>query len=55
VVHEFLLGLFVTITTPVTLILLGRAAVFRDRTEGNPLVPLREPPRDVVEPAPAED
>src|SRR5690606_22801720 len=29
VLHEFLLGVFVTITTPVTLTLLARAAVFR--------------------------
>jgi multicomponent K+:H+ antiporter subunit G len=41
VLHEILLGVFVTATTPVTLMLLGRAAVFRDRTEGNPAVPLR--------------
>jgi multicomponent K+:H+ antiporter subunit G len=41
VLHELLLGLFVTITTPVTLMLLGRAAVFRDGAEGNPAVPLR--------------
>jgi multicomponent K+:H+ antiporter subunit G len=41
VLHELLLGLFVTITTPVTLMLLGRAAVFRDRAEGNPAVPVR--------------
>jgi multicomponent K+:H+ antiporter subunit G len=43
VLHELLLGLFVTVTTPVTLMLLGRAAVFRDRAEGNPAVPGREP------------
>jgi multicomponent K+:H+ antiporter subunit G len=42
VLHELLLGLFVTVTTPVTLMLLGRAAVFRDRAEGNPAVPGRE-------------
>ncbi len=42
VLHEFLLGVFVTITTPITLMLLARAAVFRDRAEGNPLVSLRE-------------
>lgn len=32
--REILIGLFLTITTPVTLILLARAALFRDRTEG---------------------
>jgi multicomponent K+:H+ antiporter subunit G len=31
VLHEVLLGLFVTVTTPVTLMLLGRAALWRDR------------------------
>src|SRR5690606_37788584 len=36
VMHEFLIGIFVTITTPVTLMLLGRATIYRDRTEGNP-------------------
>ncbi|WP_284878017.1 monovalent cation/H(+) antiporter subunit G [Brevundimonas sp. MEB006b] len=32
--REILIGLFLTVTTPVTLILLARAALFRDRTEG---------------------
>ncbi|HBI20237.1 MULTISPECIES: monovalent cation/H(+) antiporter subunit G [unclassified Brevundimonas] len=31
--RELLIGLFLTVTTPVTLILLARAALFRDRTE----------------------
>ncbi|MCV3238572.1 monovalent cation/H(+) antiporter subunit G [Mesorhizobium sp. ZC-5] len=38
-VHEILIGVFVTITTPVTLMLLARAALYRDRTEGNANVP----------------
>ena len=33
VVHEILIGIFVTVTTPVTLMLLGRAALYRDRAE----------------------
>lgn len=33
VLHEFLIGAFVMITTPVTLLLLGRAALQRDRAE----------------------
>ncbi|SCW74568.1 multicomponent K+:H+ antiporter subunit G [Sphingobium faniae] len=33
VVHEILIALFVTLTTPVTLILLARAAIYRDRSE----------------------
>lgn len=43
VVHEILIGIFVTVTTPVTLMLLARAALHRDRAEGNPDVP-SEPP-----------
>ncbi|WP_165222384.1 monovalent cation/H(+) antiporter subunit G [Affinirhizobium pseudoryzae] len=39
VLHEILIGIFVTLTTPITLILLARAALHRDRTEGNPSVP----------------
>jgi multicomponent K+:H+ antiporter subunit G len=31
VLHEVLIGFFVSITTPVTLMLLGRATVYRDR------------------------
>lgn len=40
VLHEILIGLFVTLTTPVTLILLVRAALYRDRVEN------RDVPRD---------
>ena len=43
VLHELLVGVFVTVTTPVTLMLLGRAAVFRDRSDGRPEVPPRRP------------
>lgn len=39
VLHEILIGIFVTLTTPVTLILLARAALHRDRAEGNSTVP----------------
>ncbi|TRL40861.1 cation:proton antiporter [Rhizobium straminoryzae] len=35
VLHEILIGIFVTLTTPITLILLARAALHRDRSEGN--------------------
>ena len=34
-----LIGVFVTVTTPVTLMMLGRAALYRDRSELNPGVP----------------
>ena len=33
VLHEFLIIVFVTVTTPVTLMILVRAALFRDRLE----------------------
>ena len=45
VVHELLIGIFVTVTTPVTLMLLGRAALYRDRAEANPDVPAFDPPK----------
>jgi multicomponent K+:H+ antiporter subunit G len=41
VVHEILIGAFITVTTPVTLMLLARAALYRDRTEGIGGVPSR--------------
>lgn len=34
VMHEVVIGIFVIVTTPVTLMLLGRAALHRDRLEG---------------------
>lgn len=37
--QDLLIGLFLTVTTPVTLILLARAAAFRDRIEGENDVP----------------
>lgn len=39
VLHEILILVFVTVTTPVTLMLLSRAALHRDRSDGNPDVP----------------
>lgn len=33
-VHELVIGICVMVTTPVTLMFLGRAALHRDRTEG---------------------
>jgi len=39
VLHEILIAAFVTVTTPVTLMLLARAALYRDRTENNDGVP----------------
>ena len=43
-VHEVLIGLFVTITTPVTLMLLASASLYRDRVEGNNAAPKKDPP-----------
>lgn len=40
-IHELLIAGFVTVTTPVTLMLLARAALYRDRTEGEKGVPSR--------------
>ncbi len=51
VFHEFLIGVFVTITMPVTLVMLSRAALYRDRVEGNDNVPEQDPPkRTLVDP-----
>ncbi len=39
--HEILITAFVLVTTPVTLMLLARAALYRDRAEDNQHVPPR--------------
>lgn len=39
VLHELLILLFVLVTTPVTLMLLARAALHRDRAEGHDVAP----------------
>ena len=38
-VHEILIAIFVTLTTPITLMLLVRATLYRDRSEGSKAVP----------------
>jgi multicomponent K+:H+ antiporter subunit G len=43
--HEILIAVFVTLTTPVTLMLLVRAALYRDRIEGSQDVPAAEDAR----------
>ena len=45
IVHELLIGVFLTVTTPITLMLLVRAALYRDREEGSGDVP-QAGPRD---------
>jgi multicomponent K+:H+ antiporter subunit G len=42
VVHEALVFVFILVTTPVTLMLLARAALYRDRAEGDTSVPAAE-------------
>jgi multicomponent K+:H+ antiporter subunit G len=42
VLHEFLIVVFVTLTTPVTLTILVRAALFRDRSENPDGVPKQD-------------
>jgi multicomponent K+:H+ antiporter subunit G len=44
VLHELLIAVFLTLTTPISLMLVVRAALFRDRQEGSPDVPALEPP-----------
>lgn len=43
VLHELLIAIFLTMTTPISLMLVVRAALYRDRQEGNPEVPAVEP------------
>jgi multicomponent K+:H+ antiporter subunit G len=44
ILHEIVIGLFVMITTPVTLMVLGAAALKRDRDEKDGAVQLVPPP-----------
>jgi multicomponent K+:H+ antiporter subunit G len=50
VVHEVLIAVFVTLTTPVTLLLVVRAALYRDRTEGSRDVPAIEMLENLIPP-----
>lgn len=52
-VHELVIGLCVMVTTPVTLMFLGRAALHRDRAEGRPGIPgaQKRTPPDPTDPA----
>lgn len=42
VIHEILIGVFVTVTTPITFMLLARAALHRDRAERNGKAPEKQ-------------
>lgn len=55
VFHEILVGVFVTVTMPVTLMLLGRAALYRDRSAGSPDVPPMDPPKGSLVATTGED
>jgi multicomponent K+:H+ antiporter subunit G len=50
VFHEILIGIFVTVTTPVTLMMLGRATLYRDRMQRSPELP--QSARHAPEPEP---
>ena len=39
IIHEFVIGLCIVVTTPITLMMLGRAALQRDRAEKSPTLP----------------
>ncbi len=54
VLHELLITVFMVITTPITLTLLARAALYRDRIEGSSDVPSPPPPADNHANAPPE-
>lgn len=52
VLHEVLIGIFVTVTTPVTFLLLVQATIYRDRFEGSdPLSGLSSETRTAKTPA----
>ena len=44
ILHEILIAVFVTVTTPISLMLLANAALFRDQSEGSGQVPDPEQP-----------
>src|SRR5690606_25796070 len=57
VVHELMIGMFILITTPITLLMLGRAALRRDRDRKlghDEIVPPRNRPEPPTE-EPAKD
>ncbi|AEG91696.1 monovalent cation/H(+) antiporter subunit G [Ramlibacter tataouinensis] len=52
VLHHLLIGVFMTVTTPVTYMMLVRAALHRDAAEGRDLLALREQRPTAVEAPP---
>jgi multicomponent K+:H+ antiporter subunit G len=55
IVHEVLIGVFITVTTPVTLMLLARAALYRERAEGSTRVPPHSIVRRTKQPQPVDE
>lgn len=57
IIHELVIGMCVLITIPVTLMLLGRAALHRDRAENSPILPeeIHRGPIDTTLDDPSED
>jgi multicomponent K+:H+ antiporter subunit G len=56
-VHELVIGICVMVTTPVTLMFLGRAALHRDRVDGRGTVPpaaITEPRQQAISAASTE-
>jgi multicomponent K+:H+ antiporter subunit G len=51
VIHEILIAVFVTVTTPVTLVLLVRASRYRDLAEGPQATGIIGMPDDLTKPA----
>lgn len=54
VAHEVLIAIFLTLTTPISLMLIVRAALARDRFEGDPTVPRSSPPTDPSSKSPTQ-
>lgn len=48
VLHELLIAFYMTLTTPITLVMLVRAALYRDRYHGRNQVPDSDPPKSTL-------
>jgi multicomponent K+:H+ antiporter subunit G len=54
VLRQFLVGAFIIIVGPIALVLLGRAALYRDRAASDPEAPLLEPSINPAEAQPTD-
>ena len=52
--HEVLIAVFLTLTTPISLMLVVRAALYRDRQAGGAHVPSLKKAADTIHEAPPE-